>query len=228
MKKIMFTVALLSTIVLSAQTMAFTAVEVRVKEHTQKDIEEAFDKVFEGVEMKQGGVVLERIWNGRTNGMTHRLVWMYTLGVDLVDDDAISPDRNDAFWAKMNNYIEKWGSGYSGRILSWQEGDTTKNPAIHIWDIKVENQNQFKKGHDKIVKEFKDDFAGRVVGFGTYDIGRPDGATHWVGVSGKNRVDHLMLLDKLQKSSKFITLLQERGKTEDVKDYELEILRRKQ
>ena len=66
----MFTVALLSTIVLSAQTMAFTAVEVRVKEHTQKDIEEAFDKVFEGVEMKQGGVVLERIWNGRTNGMT--------------------------------------------------------------------------------------------------------------------------------------------------------------
>jgi hypothetical protein len=37
-----------------------------------------------------------------------------------------------------------------------------------------------------------------------------------------------MLLDKLQKSSKFITLLQERGKTEDVKDYELEILRRKQ
>ncbi len=48
-------VALLSTIVLSAQTMAFTAVEVRVKEHTQKDIEEAFDKVFEGVKMKQGG-----------------------------------------------------------------------------------------------------------------------------------------------------------------------------
>jgi len=41
-------------------------------------------------------------------------------------------------------------------------------------------------------------------------------------------VDHLMLLDKLQKSSKFITLLRERGKTEDVKDYELEILRRKQ
>ena len=70
MKKIMFAVALLSTLVLSAQTMAFTAVEVRVKEHTQKDIEEAFDKVFEDVEMNQGGVVLERIWNGRTNGMT--------------------------------------------------------------------------------------------------------------------------------------------------------------
>jgi len=37
-----------------------------------------------------------------------------------------------------------------------------------------------------------------------------------------------MLYDKLQKSSKFIKLIQERGAVEDVRDYELEILRRKQ
>jgi len=153
---------------------------------------------------------------------------MSTLGVDMVDEGAISPDKNDAFWAKMNNYIEEWGPGTSGRILSWQEGDTQKNPSVHIWDIKAQDQNQFKKGHDNIVKSFKDEFAGRVVGFGTYDIGKPNGATHWVVVSGKDRGDHLMFLDKLQNSSKFMKLIQERGEVEDVRDYEIEILKRKQ
>ena len=40
--------------------MAFTAIEVKVKPHTQDDIAKAFDKVFEDVKMNQGGVVLER------------------------------------------------------------------------------------------------------------------------------------------------------------------------
>ena len=228
MKKLILLLTLISSITLSAQTMAFTAIEVKVKPHTQNDIAEAFDKVFEDVKMNQGGVVLERFWNGRTNGMTHRLVFMSTLGIELVDEGSISPDKNEAFWAKMNNYIEEWGTSYSGRILSWQEGDTEKNPAVHIWDIKAQDQNQFKKGHDNIVKTFKKDFEGRVVGFGTYDIGRPNGASHWVAVTGKDSNDHLMLYDKLEKSSKFMQLIKERGAAEDVRDYELEILRRKQ
>ena len=90
MKKLFFSIALLATISLSAQTMAFTAIEIKVKDFTQIDIEEAFDKVFEGVKMNQGGVILERIWMGGTKGMTHRLVWMYTLGVDMVDEGAIT------------------------------------------------------------------------------------------------------------------------------------------
>ena len=228
MKKLFLSIALLATISLTAQTMAFTAIEIKVKDFTQTDIEESFDKVFDGVKMNQAGVTLERIWMGGTKGMTHRLVWMSTLGVDMMDEGAITPDKNDAFWAKMNNYIEEWGPGTSGRILSWQEGDTEKMPSVHIWDIKVQDQNQFKKGHDNIIKLFKDEFAGRVVGFGTYDIGRPNGASHWVVVSGKDRNDHLMLLDKLQKSNKFMKLIQERGAVEDIRDYELEILRRKQ
>ncbi len=228
MKKLFFSIILFTSVSITAQTMAFTAIEVKVKDHTQNDIEEAFDKVFKDVKMNQAGVTLERIWMGGTKGMTHRLVWMSTLGVDMVDEGAISPDKNDAFWAKMNNYIEEWGPGTSGRILSWQEGDTQKNPSVHIWDIKAQDQNQFKKGHDNIVKSFKDEFAGRVVGFGTYDIGKPNGATHWVVVSGKDRGDHLMFLDKLQNSSKFMKIIQERGEVEDVRDYEIEILKRKQ
>ncbi len=213
---------------LYAQTMAFTCVEIKAKPFTQDNISEAFDKVFEDVEMNQGGVVLERFWSGRTHGMTHRIVFMYTLGVDMVDEDAIDPNKNDAFWSKMQNYVEEWGASYSGRMLSWKEGDTEANPNVHIWDIKVADQNQFKKGHDKIISEFKDDFDGRVVGFGTYDIGRPNGATHWVALTGKDREDHLMLYDKLQKSKKFMDLILSRGEMEDVKDYELEILKRKQ
>lgn len=228
MKKHFFIIALLCSIVLNAQTMAFSAIEVKVKPFTQDNIAKAFDKVFEGVKMNQGGVVLERFWNGRSDGMTHRLVFMSTLGVELMEEDAISDDRNQAFWSRMQNYIEEWGSGYSGRILSWQEGDTEENPRVHIWDIRVKNPNQFKTAHDKIVEEFKKDFEGRVVGFGTYDIGRPNGASHWVALTGKDRNDHLMLYDKLEKQSKFIELIQQRGEVEDIRDFELQILSRKQ
>ena len=97
MKKLLFTMAFFATISLTAQTMAFTAVEIKAKDYTQKDIVEAFDKVFDGVTMNQSGVTLERLWMGSTKGMTHRIVWMRTLGVDMVDEGAISPDKNEAF-----------------------------------------------------------------------------------------------------------------------------------
>ena len=36
-----------------------------------------------------------------------------------------------------------------------------------------------------------------------------------------------MLYDKLQKSNRFIKLIQERGDYEDVRDFEIEVLKRK-
>ena len=106
-------------------------------------------------------------------------------------------------------------------MLSWQPGVFEKNPFGHIWNLKGVNESQFKKGHDNFVKEFSSDFEGRVVGFGTYDINRPDGATHWVAVTGKDRMDHLMLTDKISKSSKAKKLLSERGPGEVVKDFKI-------
>ena len=44
---------------------------------------------------------------------------------------------------------------YSGRILSWQEGNTEENNYVHIWDYISENPKEFKIGHDKIVKNLK-------------------------------------------------------------------------
>ncbi len=215
-----------ATITLTGQNMAFSVVEFTAKPYTQKDILKAFNDTYEGVKMNQGGIVLERIGNGRTNGATHRLVFMWTLGVEMMADDAVSDDKGSALWAKMRNFVDKWGTGYSGRILSWQEGDTDKNSNVHIWDIKIDDPNLFKAGHDKIVKKFKEDFSERVVGFGTYDIGRPNGASHWIALSGKDKNDHMMLYDKLQKDPKFIKLIQERGPVTDIKDYEVTILKR--
>ena len=226
MKNFFTVLIVFASLNLSAQTIAFTAIEVKAKPHTQKDVQDAFEKVFEGVEMNKGGVVLERFWNGRTNGMTHRIVFMYPLGEKLMEDEAIDPNKNEAFWAKMNNYLEEWGSGYSGRILSWKEGDTETNNSVHIWDLKVQDPKQFKLGHDKIVETFGEEFTDRVLGFGTYDIGRPNNASHWVVVTGKSRADLMMLYDKLQNSDEFMQLAKERGPAENVKDYELEILRR--
>ncbi len=229
MKKLILTLSIaFFTFQLFSQTMAFSVIEVKVKPFTQDNISKAFDNVFDGVEMNKGGVVLERFTAGRRNGMTHRLVFMYTLGEDLMEEDAINPDKNDAFWSKMQNYIEEWGTSYSGRILSWQEGDTEKNSLVHIWDIKPENPYNFKTSHDKIVEEFQSDFKGRVVGFGTYDIGMPNGATHWVVLTGEDTQDHLMLYDKLEKKPRFNELIKERGSVEITKDFELRILRRKQ
>ena len=226
MKKIILLFVFFATITLTGQNMAFSVVEFTAKPYTQKDILKAFNDTYEGVKMNQGGIVLERIGNGRTNGATHRLVFMWTLGVEMMADDAVSDDKGSALWAKMRNFVDKWGTGYSGRILSWQEGDTDKNSNVHIWDIKIDDPNLFKAGHDKIVKKFKEDFSERVVGFGTYDIGRPNGASHWIALSGKDKNDHMMLYDKLQKDPKFIKLIQERGPVTDIKDYEVTILKR--
>ena len=114
---------------------------------------------------------------------------------------------------------------YSGRILSWKEGNTEENNYVHIWDYIHENPKPFKIGHDKIVKKFKNDFQGRVVGFGTYDLQRPDNATHWVALTGKNHEDHMMLYEKMQNNSELTKLIAEGGNRVAVKDYLAEILK---
>ena len=75
-----------------------------------------------------------------------------------------------------------------------------------------------KKATLKIVNKYKKEFEGRWVAFGTYDVNSPGGgATHWVGLSGKNLQDHIMLYDKLQKQAEFLDLLKKR--LERVRDY---------
>jgi hypothetical protein len=225
MKKLFITLLVaVFTLQLSAQTGAYSVVEFKAKPHTQKDLLNIFNRTFDSITMNQGGVSLERIGNGRTNGATHRMVWFWTMGEDLMEDDAISDDQFDLLWSRMANYIEQWQASYSGRITSWESGKEENN-TVHIWDIKIEDPNVFKAGHDKIVETFKEDFKDRSVGFGTYDFGRPNGATHWIALSGKDKEDHMMLYEKLWNDKTFVKLIKERGPVENVKDYEVRILK---
>ena len=55
----------------------------------------------------------------------------------------------------------------------------------------------------------------------------PEGASHWIAVTGEDGEDHLMLYDKLENEKKFVELAQERGSFEMIKDFSVRILKRK-
>ena len=226
MKNTILIFALLFTGLISAQTTAFSVIELKAKDFSEAKILEDFDKLFDGVELKAGAIILESIETSMTEENSHRLVWMYPLSGEMMNENAINPNKGEAFRAKMGNYIEEWwGPVHHGRILSWQPTNNTDMKLVHIWDVKPANPIAFKKGHDKIVSSFKKDFNDRLVGFGTFDINRPNGATHWVAVSGLNEEDHMMLYNKLQNDKKFLKLIQERGETEEIQDYAVKHLR---
>ncbi len=221
MKKLLLLVLLLASINAFSQTLAFWCVEIKAKPRTEKYIEAAFEKAFKEVKYNKANFRIQKISTGPNNGMTHRIIWHYTLGTEPVDTNSINIDRDEAFWAKMFDYVETWGHSYSGRFLSWKSSEK-KDSIYHIWDFKIKDQAKFKNAHDLALKDLKEEFAGRAVGFGTYDIGRPNGATHWIGVSCINDNDHLLLIEKLEKNPRFIKYLQDRGEVEDVKDYMIE------
>ena len=194
---------------LSAQTIVFNVQEIKAKDFSQSDIEAAYETCCAEMKPNKGGFAFQQIGKGSDDGMTHRLLWKGT----NVEEKA------PLWWNQMGNYVEEWGESYCGRVLSRQDASNKEYEWTHIWDIRINDPNQFKTAHDKIVNTFKKEFEGRWVAFGTYDINYPNGATHWVGVSGKDDHDHMMLYDKLQKQSKFIELLKARGKTENIRDY---------
>ena len=219
MKKIFSLLAsLLLTTLLSAQTMVFHVRNVKAKEHSENEMEKAYETCCSDMKPNKGGFALRVLGAGADNGMTHQFLWYWELGEDLWEGTNID-EKAALWWSQMDNYVEEYGDQYLGRVLSRQEGTNKDYKWTHIWDFKVDDANQFKTGHDKIIKKFEKEFEGRSVGFGTYDINRPDGATHWVGISGEGNHDHVMLMDKLQSQSEFIKMLAERGKSENVKDY---------
>ena len=226
MKKIilLITTSLIS-VALSAQTWGYNALDIKIKEGNENEITEAYDKVHEEIKLTNGNVGFQKIHKGSENGMTHRMVWAWELGTEWFS--GLDDNKAEAFWAKMGNYVEKWGESYSGRFLSWQGGsDNDDDHKIrHVWNIKPKNPKQFKIGHDKLIKRFKKEFDGRIVSLGTYDFNGPNGATHWVMVSGKSMEDHMMLYHHLQEQDDFYILSSERGEVEGVGDVEYETIK---
>tara|TARA_S200000501_G_scaffold240632_1_gene225493 strand:+ start:130 stop:831 length:702 start_codon:yes stop_codon:yes gene_type:complete len=226
MKRVIFLIAAsLISVALSAQTWGYNTVEIRIKEGNENEIIEAYDKVHEDVKLTNGNVGFQKINKGSDNEMTHRMIWAWELGTEWFS--GLDDNKAEAFWAKMGNYVEEWGESYSGRFLSWKGGSENDDDhkIRHVWNIKPKNPKQFKLGHDNLVKRFKKEFEGRIVSLGTYDFNGPNGATHWVVVSGKSVEDHMMLYDELQKQDDFYTLISERGEVERVGDVEYEMIK---
>ena len=229
MKKLILILITFFTVNVTAQQMAFTIVHFKAHENSQNDIAELYEKHYADAKFKSGGIFLERLWQGRENGNTHRFVWVWELGNGGIEGEEIK-FKNDAFWGEMNNYVETWGKHSSGRFLSWKDGDVSKFPYGHLWDITPEDPVAFKKAHDKIVEDASEVFDGRVVGYGTYDINRPNGASHWVVISEKDTAGHLSMHDNLEKnhSKAMNEYFKNRGQVEHVHDFVVQVLKRYQ
>tara|TARA_B100001175_G_scaffold135871_1_gene115564 strand:- start:2304 stop:2987 length:684 start_codon:yes stop_codon:yes gene_type:complete len=210
----------------SAQQMGFNYIEITAEENSEKRIGEMFDNYMDGKEMKSGGVFLERLRHGTTSGRTHRVIWLWELDNGGFVEDADENERK-AFWRGLSNMVEEWGDAKSGRILNAQFGDDKENSWAHVWDIKAEDEEAFIAAQNKLIKKTNGTFDNRLVGFGTYDINRPNGATHWIVVSGKDINDHLSLVNKLEKEfgKAFDEYFASRGQVEYIQDFMVERLK---
>ena len=213
-----------------SQQMGFQVVYVEAEENSQDNITEILDEFYKNNKLKtNGALALERLRLGRPEGTTHRIVFLWELGNRGFEEGEVTQDENRAFWSSLIGRIDSWAwdQSYAGRFLNFIEGDVEKYPYAQIWDIKPENPQNFKDAQMDLVKSLPEVFKDRFVGFGTYDVNRPDGATHWALVTGKDLDDHLKFANDLQtKYTKvFNKYLEDRGSVELVHNFTFENLR---
>ena len=101
---------------MSAQQMGFNFIEITAEENSQKKIGEIFDDYMKEKEMKSGGVFLERLLHGNTDGRTHRIVWVWELDNGGFVEEA-EKNESKAFWRGLGNVIEEWGDAKAGLSL---------------------------------------------------------------------------------------------------------------
>tara|TARA_X000000950_G_scaffold148255_2_gene182911 strand:+ start:273 stop:968 length:696 start_codon:yes stop_codon:yes gene_type:complete len=225
MKKYLTLFICLLSFSIYSQQMGFNVVYVEAEPNSEDNIIEALDNYFGTKKFKPGGaVVLERLWIGGPKDMTHRLVFLWELGNQGFEEGEFNPIENQAFWGNIINRVESWGDGYAGRFINFVEGDVEKYPYAQIWDIIPEDPSAFAKAQTEFVESLPELFKDRFVGFGTYDINRPNGATHWALLSGTNLDDHLKFANDVQTtySKKFKKYLEDRGAVELIHNFTFE------
>ncbi len=227
MKNLLLIILITFSTNIMAQQMAYNVVYVKAEENSEWQIGNLIETYYTNNKRQSGGVVLEKLRHGRPKGMTHRIVWLWELGKRGMVDGELSEFEQSNFRSQLRGYVEEWGMSYSGRMINWVEGDMKETPFVHIWDITPEDPAAFQKAHKEFIESVPQIFGGRFNGFGTYDINQPNGATHWVLVSGKDLDDHLQLLHKLE--TKYTEAMQkfvkDRGKTKIVHDFTFENLK---
>jgi hypothetical protein len=220
MKKIIILLLLFVGVSAIGQQMGFNYVEITAEENAEKAIAELFDSYMEGKDRKSGNIFLERLRQGGENGRTHRIVWIWELDNGGFVEE---PGENEskAFWRGLRTLVDSWGEARAGRILNVRFGDEEKNSSIHIWDIKASDEEAFIAAQNTLVEEASSAFEDRLVGFGTYDVNTPNGATHWFLVSGEDINDHLSLYNALRKEHEnaFSKYFKNRGEVEYAQDF---------
>ena len=135
----------------------------------------------------------------------------------------IADEYNGQRHKKVRQYIKK-SRGYSGRVIDWKQGNDKQNSFL-VYYVQVKDPTSYARAHKTILKKLGDtEFKNRTVAFGTFDIGRPENATHWIGLSGEGTDDLLMMHKNLQE--KYIKEVTEyfsnRGEVIDLKDVRIE------
>ena len=207
MKKLFYLACILS-ISISYSQNTFRLWHFNAKDGTEEAIGNLLAEHNKDAVYKSGGVQVERISYG-DNMWTHRGVAFGEVG--KIGRTDLKEFQQDLFLEKLNNFVEEWGPAYAGRFLSFVGGVPKDFPFIQIYDIKPNDPVAFQKAHDKFVSKASKILDERPVGFGTYDIGSPNGATHWV-VIGSNGFSDL-IDQKQQFEDKLAKEMMEWGKT---------------
>jgi len=183
MKKITLILIILSVNLLMAQNMSYTVYEFKVKDEAESGLVQEFDAFWKDAKIQENGAFnVEKYRRGAPRGMTHRMVRFSEIGRTGHMREGATKSERSLFWAKVRDKVE-FGTSFSGRILSWLPGDLKANPIVQIWHLKLENPSAFKSAHDKFFNSIGNYMDGKAVGFGTIDVGSPDGATHWVAIA---------------------------------------------
>tara|TARA_B100001057_G_scaffold32880_1_gene29800 strand:+ start:473 stop:1201 length:729 start_codon:yes stop_codon:yes gene_type:complete len=183
MKKITLLLIILSVNLLIAQNMSYTVYEFKVKDQAENGLIQQFDSFMKDAKIQENGTLnIEKFKRGAPRGMTHRMVRINEIGrTGNIIEDATQSERG-LFWQKVRSKVE-FGTSFSGRMLSFLPGDFKANPIVQIWHVKLKNPIAFKSSHDKFFNSIGNYMDGKTVGFGTIDVGSPDGATHWIAIA---------------------------------------------
>ena len=183
MKKLLLFTILFSANILLAQNMSYTVWEFKVKDQAGTHLLEHFDSYWKDAKLQENGAFnIEKFQRGTPRGMTHRMVRINEIGRMGHMREGSTESERSLFWEKVKNKVE-FGTSFSGRMLSWLPGDFKTNPIVQIFHIKLKNPDAFKSAHDKFFNSIGNYMNGKTVGFGTIDVGSPDGATHWLAIA---------------------------------------------
>ncbi|MFQ3181171.1 MAG: hypothetical protein ACI9Z4_000763 [Polaribacter sp.] len=222
MKKIVYLLLFLSTFCYSQN--AFMEYQFSAKRGTESAILALTDVFWGDAEFKSGGINIQA-FNIGNDKSTHRIV-VYGDPANMGRKDSLSTeDKWGLFKQELNNHIEDWTHSSSGNVISWV-GDYEDYDYVQIFEFKASDPIAFKAAHDEIVSKM-DSYIKGEVGFGSYEIGGFQGATHWVAVTAKDWSDLILTRREMKKITKpWEKYYKNRGNVEQVRSYTLETVKR--